>query len=192
MPAKKKPEASTAQKTTRTKSAFARPTFTKPAFCAASEKTTTTPSKTLTPAALAKKLATVEAAKKLAAAVGARQPTPVAKTAAVAKKQVASSSDTDSASMTEAAVEPTAEVVFIYLSESPVPRNVFVAGDFNGWNPQAHPLQLFDGGVYRTVLRLAPGTYQYKFVVDDTWVHDPRAEFHADNEHGTLNSVVRV
>jgi len=192
MPAPKKTEPSTAQKTKRAKSAFARPTFTKPAFSAAPKKTVATPSKTLTPAALAKKLAAVEAAKKLAAAVGARQPTPVVKTAAVVKKQVASRSGTDCASMTEAAAEPAAEVVFTYSSESPEPCHVFVAGDFNGWNPQAHPLQLFDGSVYRTVLRLAPGTYQYKFVVDGTWVHDSRAESHADNEHGTLNSVVRV
>ena len=183
MPAKKKPEPSTAKKTARAKSAFARPAFTKPAFSAAPEKAAATPSKTLTPAALAKKLASV---------VGARRPTPVVKTAAVAKKQAASSSGTKRAGIAGAAVEPAAEVAFTYASESPEPRHIFIAGDFNGWNPQQHPLQLVDSGVYRTVLRLAPGTYQYKFVVDGSWVHDAQAEQHADNEHGTLNSVVRV
>ena len=84
------------------------------------------------------------------------------------------------------------EVVFTYSTENPEPRNVFVAGDFNGWDPQAHALQWFDGGLYRAVLRLAPGMHQYKFVVNGEWTHDPRAESHIDNGHGTLNSVVHV
>ena len=193
MATRKTAETSTAKKTTRTKSAFGRPAFTKPVFSAAPKKAAATPSKTLTPAALAKKLAAVEAAKNRASAVVAKKRAPTAKAMAVtAETHEASSSGTDHADMAGVAVEQAREVAFTYSAESPEPRKVFVAGDFNDWNPQAHPLQLFDGGTYRAVLRLAPGTYQYKFVVDGEWTPDPRAELHADNDHGTLNSVVRV
>jgi hypothetical protein len=52
-------------------------------------------------------------------------------------------------------------------------RTVFVAGDFNNWEPWTTRLaRRGDRWVGR--VQLAPGTYGYKFVVDDTtWVRDP-------------------
>jgi CubicO group peptidase (beta-lactamase class C family) len=52
-------------------------------------------------------------------------------------------------------------------------KTVFVAGDFNNWEPWTTRLaRRSDRWVGR--VRLAPGTYGYKFVVDDTvWVRDP-------------------
>ena len=57
-------------------------------------------------------------------------------------------------------------------------RDVRIAGDFNGWVPdrdvasETHS----DGAtrVWRKVLRLAPGTYEYRYVVDGEWREDPR------------------
>ena len=47
-------------------------------------------------------------------------------------------------------------------------------------------------GTWETTVELAPGRYQYKFVVDGQWIPDPLAHDNVWNQHGTLNSVVEV
>ena len=84
------------------------------------------------------------------------------------------------------------EVVFSYLATDGAEHTVSLAGDFNNWNPQRHPMRLVGGNNYQTKITLPPGTYRYKFVVDECWIHDAGAEAQEWNEHGTLNSVVRV
>lgn len=49
---------------------------------------------------------------------------------------------------------------------------VFLAGDFNGWNGTATPMQK-DNGVWSVVVPLSPGSHEYKFVIDGQWVADP-------------------
>src|SRR5690606_20199847 len=39
---------------------------------------------------------------------------------------------------------------------------------------------------------LPPGRYEYKYIVDGTWMHDPANKEYVMNEHGTLNSVIRI
>ena len=41
-------------------------------------------------------------------------------------------------------------------------------------------------------MKLAPGTYQYKFVIDGVWCADPENLDCVQNDLGTLNSVVTV
>ena len=84
------------------------------------------------------------------------------------------------------------EVLFSYWAMDGAEHNVFLVGDFNGWKPRLHPMRLTGGNNYQAQLMLPPGTYRYKFVVDECWIHDPAAEAQEWNEHGTLNSVVRV
>ena len=47
-------------------------------------------------------------------------------------------------------------------------------------------------GVYTTTVKLAPGSYQYKFVIDGTWCADPENVNAVPNDHGTFNSVITV
>ena len=47
-------------------------------------------------------------------------------------------------------------------------------------------------GVYSVAIKLVPGTYQYKFVIDGTWCADPENRDFVQNDHGTLNSVITV
>ena len=47
-------------------------------------------------------------------------------------------------------------------------------------------------GVYSAKIKLAPGSYQYKFVIDGTWCADPENVNAVPNGHGTFNSVVTV
>jgi 1,4-alpha-glucan branching enzyme len=39
---------------------------------------------------------------------------------------------------------------------------------------------------------LPPGRYEYKFIADGEWLHDPMAAENVRNEHGTLNSVLLI
>ena len=70
---------------------------------------------------------------------------------------------------------------------------VFLSGDFNAWNPSDKEMTDKTGdGLYSAALFLAPGDYQYKFVIDGTWCVDPECPDWVPNEHGTLNSLRHV
>jgi hypothetical protein len=49
-----------------------------------------------------------------------------------------------------------------------------------------------DSGHYKTVIALAPGTYEYKFVVNGEWRVDPKCPDCVPNECGSRNSVMAV
>ena len=80
------------------------------------------------------------------------------------------------------------EIVF----QAPEAREVFIAGDFNHWNPRSVPLRKESNGAWRTLLLLAPGSHEYRFVVDGRWQCDPRAPRSVPNPFGSRNSVLRV
>jgi chromosome partitioning protein len=67
-------------------------------------------------------------------------------------------------------VETEAGVVFSF--EAPDATRVQLAGDFNDWNPGAAELER-TGAVWKATLRLEPGRYRYRYVVDGTWQSDP-------------------
>ena len=70
-------------------------------------------------------------------------------------------------------------------------KRVFLAGDFNDWDP-AKTRMLKRNGAFRKKLELASGEHQYKFVVDGQWCTDPANGIQVPNDLGTTNSVVRV
>ena len=75
---------------------------------------------------------------------------------------------------------------------------VSIAGTFNDWNPETNKLaEKGQTGVYSTILSLAKGRYEYKFIVDGTWCCEPgRTDSDcADcvpNPFGTMNRVIEV
>lgn len=82
-------------------------------------------------------------------------------------------------------------VLFEYFD--PSAKVVALVGDFNRWNATARPMKRDAGGLWKVKIRLAPGTYQYKFVVNgDRWEEDPLNQHRTMNEHGTSNSVRKV
>ena len=70
-------------------------------------------------------------------------------------------------------------------------KEVYLAGEFNDWNPKGKKMS-FKNGVYSTSLKLAAGMYQYKFVIDGTWCADPENINAVPNDQGTFNSVIAV
>ena len=72
-------------------------------------------------------------------------------------------------------------------------KSVYVAGEFNKWNPTAKKMAYkAKAGLYTATLKLAAGTYQYKFVIDGTWCADPENVNSVANDQGTFNSVINV
>ena len=89
-----------------------------------------------------------------------------------------------------AARKPAGKVV-LFTVHADKGKAVYIAGEFNKWNPTAKKMA-FKAGVYSAKLKLAPGEYQYKFVIDGTWCADPENENSVKNDQGTFNSVVVV
>ena len=69
-------------------------------------------------------------------------------------------------------------------------KKVFVAGDFSDWEPL--PMRKQKNGGYAVTIPLTPGTYQYKFRVDDNWLLDPDNRTNVANSLGTLNSLAEI
>lgn len=72
-------------------------------------------------------------------------------------------------------------------------KAVYLAGEFNKWNPTAKKMTYkAASGLYAATVKLAAGTYQYKFVLDGTWCADPENANAVANDQGTFNSVIVV
>ena len=72
-------------------------------------------------------------------------------------------------------------------------KAVYLAGSFNEWSTTAKKMAYkTKAGIYSATVQLAPGEYQYKFVIDGTWCADPENENSVKNDQGTFNSVVVV
>ena len=76
--------------------------------------------------------------------------------------------------------------------EAPEASEVYVAGTFNRWDPQARPLKQGRNNTWSTWMSLVPGTYEYRFVVNGEWREDPTCDSHTPNDFGAYNSVVQL
>ena len=90
----------------------------------------------------------------------------------------------------KAAAKPVEKSVTFTVHAEPG-KAVYLAGSFNNWDPAGKKmLEKKGNGVYTVAIKLVPGTYQYKFVIDGTWCADPENRDFVQNDHGTLNSVI--
>ena len=80
----------------------------------------------------------------------------------------------------------------IFYLNVPEAGEVFLAGDFNNWNIRRHPMQKEEDGVWKKIVMLFPGRYEYKFLVDGQWQTDPGSDQVCLNYFGTLNNVIDV
>jgi len=71
-------------------------------------------------------------------------------------------------------------------------KEVFVAGDFNGWNPASHPMKRLLDGAWRLEIMLPHGHHHYVFVVDGLPTLDPSAQGISRNERGERVSLIAV
>lgn len=75
---------------------------------------------------------------------------------------------------------------------------VFLAGTFNDWQPDATPMAKDESGNWNIELELAPGRYEFKFVVDGEWRCEPGCQASTEcpkcvpNDVGSMNRFVDV
>ena len=74
----------------------------------------------------------------------------------------------------------------------PTATTVCIAGTFNDWHAKAKPLHPLGDGRWLKETVLAPGSYEYRLVVDGQWMADPLAKEVAPNPFGGMNSVLKV
>jgi 1,4-alpha-glucan branching enzyme len=70
-------------------------------------------------------------------------------------------------------------------------KEIYLAGDFNNWQSDSKDFRLrkFKDGIWKKMVKLKPGTYEYQFVVDGQWWTDPLNKNRVPNPHCTENSV---
>lgn len=76
-----------------------------------------------------------------------------------------------------------------YLKGHQNAKKVILTGSFNKWNENAFKMKKFKDG-WELTLKLKPDTYEYKFIVDGTWMEDPDNPNKIYNEHHTFNSII--
>jgi hypothetical protein len=68
-------------------------------------------------------------------------------------------------------------------------KSVLLSGSFNNWNPDGYRM-VREGNAWKFPLRLQPGKFTYKFIVDNQWISDPGNPLLEENQYGTGNSVL--
>jgi chromosome partitioning protein len=76
----------------------------------------------------------------------------------------------------------------LFTLKAPDAHCVQLAGDFNDWIPEGNEMQS-NGCVWAKVEPLPPGRYQYRYVVDGTWLPDPLNVAVEPSPWGGYNSV---
>lgn len=72
-------------------------------------------------------------------------------------------------------------------------RSIAIAGDFNQWSADAHPMRRNEElGVFELLVPVGPGRHHYRLVVDGDWRRDPYNPSSEPNPFGGANSVVEV
>ncbi|HVU08980.1 MAG TPA: glycogen-binding domain-containing protein [Verrucomicrobiae bacterium] len=74
----------------------------------------------------------------------------------------------------------------------PTATTVCLAGTFNRWQPESKILHSSGVGHWWKETTLAPGTYEYCFIVDGQWMPDPLAKESVPNPFGGRNSILKV
>ena len=72
-------------------------------------------------------------------------------------------------------------------------QEVRLAGSFTDWETKAKKMTFKKRkGVYTATVKLAPGEYQYKFIIGDKWATDDQNTEFVPNDKGTFNSKLVV
>jgi mannose-1-phosphate guanylyltransferase len=85
-----------------------------------------------------------------------------------------------------------------FAYRAPDARTVLLCGTFKGWSSHATPMRRDAEGNWSVSLRLRPGRYEYKLVVDGEWrcepacVSEPESAECVANDFGTTNRVLDI
>ena len=79
-----------------------------------------------------------------------------------------------------------------FICVAPDARQVHVTGDFNDWDPGAHPMKRQPDGAWLLQVPLNHGHHHYRFLVDGKPVLDPQAQGIARDHQGEKASLIAV
>lgn len=85
-----------------------------------------------------------------------------------------------------------AAISHVFSLMAPEATEVYVAGDFNNWENNKHKMRKYKSGLHKKSVRLKPGRYEYRFVVDGRWWTDPANQQRCTSVFGEDNSVVQI
>jgi hypothetical protein len=80
----------------------------------------------------------------------------------------------------------------IFRFTAPPGESIYVAGDFNGWDPYMYELKEYPAGVYSLTLPLPPGTHQYVFFYRGRRYVDPHNPARIYARDGSAASLITV
>jgi len=79
----------------------------------------------------------------------------------------------------------------MFTLEAPDAARVQLSGDFNGWVLDGNDMNPV-GRVWKKVVKLQPGRYRYRYVVDGVWQRDPLNPAVEPSPYGGHNSILVV
>lgn len=79
-----------------------------------------------------------------------------------------------------------------FICNAPQAQSVSLVGDFNQWNPTAHPMKQQPDRAWLLRIDLKHGHHRYAFLVDGQLTLDPRAQGIARNDKNERVSLIPV
>jgi 1,4-alpha-glucan branching enzyme len=79
-----------------------------------------------------------------------------------------------------------------FICRAPEAKSVSLVGDFNNWDPAAHPMTRMPDGGWLIRMELPHGHHQYVFLVDGKPTLDPNAMGKVRNESNEVVSLVAI
>ena len=79
-----------------------------------------------------------------------------------------------------------------FVCQAPAASRVTLAGDFNDWDFNAHPMKRQPDGNWLIQIQLIHGHHHYQFIVDGKPELDPRAQGVARNEKNEKVSLIAI
>jgi len=75
---------------------------------------------------------------------------------------------------------------------APDAEEVLLVGDFNDWEENPHLLKKDKKGTWKTSIKLEPGRYEYRFLVDGEWQNGSNCSTFVSNPYGGENCVITL
>ena len=79
----------------------------------------------------------------------------------------------------------------MFTVEASDAEQVHLAGDFNDWTLDGSEMELIDG-IWTKVVKLPPGRYRYRYVIDGQWQSDPLNTVVEPSAYGGHDSILVV
>ena len=111
----------------------------------------------------------------------------------VSKKTCAKKECSTAKAVKKIAVKKPALKSITFTVHADAGQEVKLAGSFTDWETKAKKMTFKKrNGVYSATVKLAPGEYQYKFIIGDKWATDDQNTEFVPNDKGTFNSKLVV